>query len=90
MDREHTNIERELKTYLLQTALADRKPITDIKPDDSFMNNGILDSLSLLDFVLFIERRYHIKIPGEEIVPENFDSLAAVTAYLYRKLERRE
>ena len=84
----HRNIAQELQTYLLQTVAAAKQTIVELKPEDSFMDKGILDSLSLLDFIVFIEKRYGIKIPGEEIVPETFGSLAAVTAYLESRLEK--
>lgn len=56
--------------------------ITTFQDTDSFIDRGIFDSLSLLDFVVFIEKLCNIKIPGEDITPENFGSLEAVMGYL--------
>ncbi len=83
-------MEQELKAYILQTSAERGNPIRDLMPEDSFIDKGLLDSLSLLEFVVFIETRYGIKIPGEDIVPEHFESLAAVTAYLRKRFRPAE
>jgi len=79
-------VESELKAYLLKIANTRGKNVTDIRDDEALLESGILDSLSLLDFVVFLEKQYGTKVPGEEIVPENFGSLAAVSAYLQARL----
>ncbi len=86
---EATSVQEELKAYLVKAAAARGRHVTDIGPDAPLMEAGILDSLSLLDFVLFIEKRYGIEVPGEEIEPEDFGSLAGVTAYLCRRFGLR-
>lgn len=81
------SLEEHLKSYLLASAKKRGRAVEDIDRDDSFFDQGILDSMSLLDFVLHIEREYGVAIPGHEIVPENFGSLAAVVAFLREELE---
>jgi acyl carrier protein len=75
-------MQQQLKAYLCETLEAQGRPVGDIAPDAALIDEGILDSLLLLDFVLLIERRCRIKIPGEDIVPEHFGSLDAVATYL--------
>jgi acyl carrier protein len=75
-------MQQQLKAYLGETLEAQGRPVGDIAPDAALIDEGILDSLLLLDFVLLIERRCRIKIPGEDIVPEHFGSLHAVATYL--------
>lgn len=84
------NIEQALTAYLMKASEARGKPISGIDPNAAFMDSGILDSLFLLDFVVYLERCYQIKIPGEEIVPENFGTLAAVAEYLRRRVNQGE
>jgi acyl carrier protein len=76
---------QQLQAYLRDTLEAQGRAATDISPSASLIEAGILDSLLLLDFVVLIERRCGIKIPGEDIVPEHFDSLEAVATYLYQR-----
>jgi acyl carrier protein len=78
-------MEHQLKTYLFETLEAQGRPRKDVDPGASLIEAGILDSLLLLDFVVLLERRCGIKIPGEDIIPEHFGSLSAVAAYLRQR-----
>jgi acyl carrier protein len=51
----------------------------------SFLDHGILDSTGVLELVTFIEGKFGISVPDHELVPSNFDSLAALSAYVERK-----
>ena len=48
----------------------------------SLLETGILDSLSLLRLVLFIQERFGIAVDDVDLVPEHFDSVDAISAYL--------
>ena len=55
-------------------------------PDDaSFLQEGIVDSTGVLELVMFVEETFGVTVEDEEIVPENFDSVAQLTAYIERK-----
>ena len=75
-----------LVTFLEQTASSRGKPIESIDPGARFFDLGIIDSLSLLDFISFIEKQYGLVIDGVDIVPEHFESLDAVRDYLQKRL----
>jgi acyl carrier protein len=48
----------------------------------SLLDTGILDSLSLLRLVVFIQQRFGISVSDVDLVPENVDSVDAICAYL--------
>ncbi len=48
----------------------------------SLLETGVLDSLSLLRLVVFIQERFGIAVDDVDLVPENFDSVDAICAYL--------
>ena len=48
----------------------------------SLLETGILDSLSLLRLVVFIQERFGIVVDDVDLVPENFDTVDAICAYL--------
>ena len=55
-------------------------------PDDaSLLEEGILDSTGVLELVMFVEEEFGLSVKDEEIVPENFDSVARLAAYIGRK-----
>jgi acyl carrier protein len=48
----------------------------------SLLETGILDSLSLLRLVVFIQERFGIVVDDVDLVPEHFDTVDAIGAYL--------
>ena len=57
-----------------------------LQDDTSFLENGIIDSTGVLELVTFLEENFEIKVEDEELIPENFDSIKNVSAYLERKV----
>jgi acyl carrier protein len=51
----------------------------------SFLQQGIIDSTGVLELVTFVEAEFGIAIEDHELLPTNFDSIAAVTAFIERK-----
>ena len=50
--------------------------------DDSFLENGIMDSTGVLELVLFLEENYEFKVEDEDIIPENLDSFTNLKKYI--------
>jgi acyl carrier protein len=48
----------------------------------SLLETGVLDSLSLLKLVVFVQERFGITMDDVDLVPENFDSVDALCTYL--------
>ena len=55
---------------------------TDIQPEDDLLANGVIDSLGILQLVQFVEQKFSFQIPDEDVVIDNFRSIAALTDYL--------
>lgn len=51
----------------------------------SFLENGVVDSMNVMELVVFVEETFKIKVEDEEIVPENFDSVLNLANYIRRK-----
>ncbi len=47
-----------------------------------------VDSFSLMELVLFIERRFGLELPAESLSPENIASVATLSAYCAKSLNR--
>jgi acyl carrier protein len=50
-----------------------------LQDNDSLSETGVIDSITLLQLVDFLESTYNIEIPVEMITPENFDTLAGIS-----------
>ena len=53
--------------------------------DDSFLANGLVDSMGILSLVTFVQETFAIFIADEEIVPENWDSISRIAAFVASK-----
>lgn len=52
---------------------------------DSLLETGVIDSVGVLELIEFIESRYEIEISDSEVLPENLDSIDAITRYVSSK-----
>ena len=57
----------------------------ELNDDDSFLDQGIIDSTGVLELVAFLEETYGFEVADEEVLPENFDSINNLVAYIGRK-----
>ncbi|AJE03468.1 acyl carrier protein [Geobacter pickeringii] len=57
----------------------------ELRPDTSFVEEGLVDSTGILELVAFVENEFGIEVRDEELVPENFDSIANIVAFLNSK-----
>ena len=55
--------------------------------DDSFMDRGIIDSTGILEVIEFIGDEFHVTVADDELIPENFDSVSALSAFINAKQE---
>lgn len=53
-----------------------------ISNNTSLLDGGILDSLSLLRLVVFLEEQFKITIGEADLLPENFGNVNTICAYL--------
>lgn len=59
--------------------------------DASLLEGGILDSLSLLRLVVFLEKQFNITVGESDLLPGNFDSVNTICTYLRaRELEKQQ
>jgi acyl carrier protein len=61
---------------------ASRKPAE----TESLIEKGIIDSTGVLELIEFLESTFGISIREEETIPQNLDSLAALSHYVLGKL----
>ena len=55
--------------------------------DQSLLEAGVIDSTGVLELIGFVESRFAIEVPDEDLLPENFDSIAGVVGYVERRLD---
>ncbi len=50
------------------------------------VKEGLVDSLGILTLVSFLENRYRVEIPFEDITPENFINVGAIARFIKKLL----
>jgi acyl carrier protein len=70
-----------IRTYIAQNILfsGNSYPYAD---DASFLDEGIVDSMNVLELVTFVEDVFGIRVDDQDIVPDNFDSVGKLAAYV--------
>ena len=57
-----------------------------VELNDSLWNSGVLDSITIVELAVEIERQYNIEIPFDEIVEDNFETLARLIQFVEKKI----
>lgn len=63
-------------------------PVADaaaLKDETSLLDTGVIDSTGVLEIINFIEGEFGIKVDDAEMIPDNLESIAKVTAFVTRK-----
>ncbi|WP_296787154.1 acyl carrier protein [Selenomonas sp.] len=64
------------------TLLSEIHPEYDFLNSSDFFEDGYLDSFDLITLVAAMDKEYHIKIKGTDIVPENFCNLQEIRRFI--------
>ena len=76
------NIEDNLSEFIQSEALAEN-PIT---RSTDLLESNILDSLLLMDLVVFVESTFHIQLEDFEISPQHFRTIDSLASLVKSKL----
>lgn len=55
----------------------------------SFLETGIIDSMNVLELVVFIEENFGITVEDSDFTPDNFDSIERISNYIERKTKEK-
>ncbi|HML20717.1 MAG TPA: acyl carrier protein [Aggregatilinea sp.] len=77
-------IEAQIRDYLAHSVLF-TDGAYDYEDDASFLEEGIVDSVAVMELALFVEETFGINIEDADITPDNFDSVTKLANYIRRK-----
>lgn len=81
----YMNTKETIREFILKHFLkGDKSRI--LVDNTSFIEEGIIDSIGVLELVAFLEEKFGFKVDDEEIVPENFDSIEKLDIFIQSKL----
>lgn len=56
-----------------------------ITDDGSLLETGIVDSTGAMELVSFLETEFGLRVDDQDLVPENLDSITAMTDFVMRR-----
>jgi len=77
---------KELIRKFIVSQLAKTKEHTTVTDQDNLITNGLIDSLGIMQLISYLEETFSIMIKDEEIVPDYFESIEAISLLLQGKL----
>jgi acyl carrier protein len=80
------HLNAQIREFILEKFPLARKQR--LKDTDALLETGILDSLGVLDLVNFIEQKFSVGMSDEELVPENFQTIERIAAFVAGKTNR--
>ena len=85
MTTQATDLVPPLRALLAETAVMPES----VGNDRSLFDDGVLDSLRLMEVVTQIESRFGIRVGVDDLIPDNFDSIDRMSSYISGKLSHR-
>jgi acyl carrier protein len=59
--------------------------IDTVAHDEDLLAQDVIDSHGIVELVAFLEQRYGIKVDDDDLLPENFNSVDSVVAFVESK-----
>lgn len=82
-----TEIERDIREFIADNFILDADTLAS---DASLTQSGVLDSMGVLELIMFIEQRFGLTVPDDQALPENLDSVARIAHYVRGRLDAGE
>jgi acyl carrier protein len=76
------DVKNSVRSFIAENMFLNGQELAD---DASFLDKGVLDSTGIFELIAFLEGTFKIQVADGEMMPENFDSLNAIQAYVDRK-----
>jgi acyl carrier protein/D-alanine--poly(phosphoribitol) ligase subunit 2 len=71
--------------YVIKEYIEDEE--AEVTCDTPLISSGYVDSFSMVSLLVFLERRFNIKIPPSKATPEAFDSVNRIVVLVNQYIE---
>ena len=72
-----------IQAYIVDSTVED---LSKINEKTLLFEEGIFDSMGLISLITFIEDEFDIKTEDDDLIVDNFESIAAITKYVSRRV----
>ena len=81
------NVRQAMQDYIVDNILFGEGER--LQTDVPLYQNGIVDSLGVLEIITFMEQKFGIEIADDEVIPANFETLRKMCEFVERKIDER-
>jgi acyl carrier protein len=75
----------QILKQFIKDDLAPEHDLGDLDAYKPLLESGIIGSLGILRLVVFIEKQFHVRLEDEDLIPENFETLLAISEIISTK-----
>ena len=76
-------VEESVRQLMIERAWLEQQD--SVSDTDSLVDHGVIDSLTMMELIGFLERTYGIQVTDDELIPENFETLSAIAGFVGQK-----
>lgn len=81
---EDLQIEQPIRDFIARSLLYSEDGFG-YSDEASFLQEGIIDSLGVMELVEFVQKQFGVTVDQQEVVPAHFDSVAKLAAFVRGK-----
>lgn len=85
MSRPIADTTQKIRTFVLDNLIFGQDG-DQFSNEDSFLENGLIDSIGILTLVEFARDTFGVAIDDAEVVPDNWDSVRRIADFVQTKL----
>jgi acyl carrier protein len=53
-----------------------------VTQEEELLSSGLIDSITIMKLIAHLEEAYEIKVPPQDMVIENFNTVSSITEYI--------
>jgi len=76
---------KQIVKNFIQSELVKDKARSSLQDNDNLIEAGVIDSLGIMKLVTYLEETFSISISDDELIPDNFETIDAISAFLVSK-----
>ena len=81
-------VRQKVSDFILNESM-DSKDVECLDCDEDLISEGIIDSMAIVKLLGFVEETFLIEIEDDELLPENFETINAITNLIGNKIKTK-
>jgi len=81
---------KDIKDIVLKVIKTSSGLEIDVQSDDPLVNNGLIDSMSMVRLIQELIEKFNIEVDVSEMTLENFDTIKNMASFISQKLSLEE